>query len=140
MEHTTDQSRSSSKVKVKYSPYRPGQSQRVDRGTALSCLDLGARRGEWSAPHPGRFNPGKHPVPNIHEAGWAPGPVWTCAKNLAPTGIRSRDRPARSQSLYRLTYPARRPSITKVKKNGFTPTTILCASGRTLPVYINRIF
>jgi len=38
--------------------------------------------------------------------GWAPGPVWTGAENLAPTGIRSPDRPARSQSLYRLRYPA----------------------------------
>jgi hypothetical protein len=28
------------------------------------------------------------------------------AENLAPTGIRSPDRPARSQSLYRLSYPA----------------------------------
>ena len=38
---------------------------------------------------------------------WAPGPVWTSAENLAPpTGIRSTDRPARSQSLYRLNYPA----------------------------------
>jgi hypothetical protein len=26
----------------------------------------------------------------------APGPVWTGAENLAPTGIRSPDRPARS--------------------------------------------
>jgi len=26
----------------------------------------------------------------------APGPVWTVAENLAPTGIRSPDRPARS--------------------------------------------
>jgi hypothetical protein len=34
----------------------------------------------------------------------APGSVWTCAKNLAPTGIRFPDRPARSQSLYRLSY------------------------------------
>ena len=31
-----------------------------------------------------------------------PGPVWTSAENLASTGIRSPDRPARSQSLYRL--------------------------------------
>jgi hypothetical protein len=30
----------------------------------------------------------------IQEAGWAPGPVWTDAENLAPTGIRSPDRPA----------------------------------------------
>jgi hypothetical protein len=38
--------------------------------------------------------------------GWvAPGPVWTGAENLTPTGIRSSDRPARSESLYRLRYP-----------------------------------
>jgi hypothetical protein len=34
-----------------------------------------------------------------------PGPVWTGAEILAPIGIRSADRPARSQSLYRLSYP-----------------------------------
>ena len=28
--------------------------------------------------------PGKEPVPNVLEAGWAPGPVWTGAENLAP--------------------------------------------------------
>jgi hypothetical protein len=72
---------------------------------ALLILNLGARRGGWSAPSPGRFTPGKDPVTIVQEAGWAPGPVWTCAKNLAPTGIRSPDRPARSQSLYRLSYP-----------------------------------
>jgi hypothetical protein len=55
---------------------------------------------------PAAFYPGKHPVPIVQEAGWAPGPVWTGAENLAPTGIRSPDRPARSQSLYRLRYPA----------------------------------
>jgi hypothetical protein len=35
----------------------------------------------------------------------APGPVWIGAENLAPTGIRFPDRPARSQSLYQLSYP-----------------------------------
>ena len=54
------------------------------------------------------FTPGKDPVPIVQEAGWAPGPVWTGAENLAFTGIRSPDRPARSQSLYRLRYPAHR--------------------------------
>ena len=48
------------------------------------------------------FTPGKDPVPIVQEAGWAPGPVWTGAENLAATGILSPDRPARSQSLYRL--------------------------------------
>ena len=32
-------------------------------------------------------------------------PVWTGAENLDSTGTRSPDRPARSQSLYRLNYP-----------------------------------
>ena len=63
------------------------------------------RWGGWSAPRPGRFTPGKVPVPIVQEAGWAPGPVWTGAENLAPTGIRSPDRPARSESLYPLSYP-----------------------------------
>ena len=36
----------------------------------------------------------------------APGPVWTGVENLALTGIRSLDRPGRSQSLYRLSYLA----------------------------------
>jgi hypothetical protein len=60
----------------------------------------------WSAPVPGRFTPGKDPVSIVQEAGLAPGPVWTCAKNLAPTGIQSPDHPARSQSLYWLSYSA----------------------------------
>ena len=57
------------------------------------------------------ITPGKDPVPIVQEAGWAPGPVWTGAENLAPTGFRSPDRPARSQSLYRLSYPAHLSSV-----------------------------
>ena len=63
----------------------------------------------WSAPRPGRFTPGKDPVSIISEAGWAVGPVWTVVENLAlPTWILSPDRPARSESLYRLSYPGPR--------------------------------
>jgi len=51
------------------------------------------------------FTPGKDPVPTVQEAGWATGPVWTGAENLAPAGIRSPDLPARSESLHRLRYP-----------------------------------
>jgi hypothetical protein len=54
---------------------------------------------------PAALPSGKDPVPIVQEAGWAPGPFWTCAKNLASTGSRSPDRPARSQSLYRQSYP-----------------------------------
>ena len=57
--------------------------------------------------------PGKDPVPIVQEAGWAPGPVWTGAEKLAPTGIRSPDPPARSQSLYRLSYPAHSHEYTR---------------------------
>ena len=62
--------------------------------------------GEGSASRPGRFYPGKDPVPVVQEAGWASGPVLTGAENLAPAGVRSPDLPARSQSLYQLSYPA----------------------------------
>jgi len=44
----------------------------------------------------------KTPVPIVQDAG----PVWTGAENLPPpTGVRSPDHPARSESLYRLSYP-----------------------------------
>ena len=86
------------------------KAQRVSRGIALLFLDLGARWGGWSTPRPGRFTPGKDPVPIVQEAGWAPEPVRRCAENLASTGIRSPDRPVRSESLYRPSYPA--PPIT----------------------------
>ena len=46
--------------------------------------------GEWSAPRPGRFTPNS---------------LQTGAENLAPIVIRSPDHPARSESLYRLSYP-----------------------------------
>ena len=54
---------------------------------------------------PAVFTPGKDPVPIVQEAGWARGQVWIVAENLASTGIRSPDLPARSESLYRLSYP-----------------------------------
>jgi hypothetical protein len=44
-------------------------------------------------------------VPIVQKAGWATGPAWTVAKNLAHTGIRSPNRPARSESLHRYPCP-----------------------------------
>jgi hypothetical protein len=73
--------------KVKQSRYRPELAYRVARGIALPFRDLGARRGGWSAPCPGRFTPGKDPVPIVQESWWAPGPAWMCEKNRTPTGI-----------------------------------------------------
>jgi hypothetical protein len=71
-------------------------------------LDRGTRRGGGQRHALAAFYPGKDPVPTVQEAGWDPGPVWTCAENLAPTRIRSPDRPDSNQSLYRLSYPAYR--------------------------------
>ena len=90
----------------KWSRYRPGVAQRVGRGIALLFHDRGTRRG-WvvrSTPRP-HFTPWKYPVPILQEAGWASGPVWTGGKSR-PHRDSIPDRPARSQSLYRLSYPA----------------------------------
>jgi hypothetical protein len=57
---------------------------------------------------PAALPPGKTPRTHCIGGWWAPGPVWTGAENLASTGIRSPDRPARSESLYRLRYPGPR--------------------------------
>ena len=47
----------------------------------------------WLTPRPGRFIPEESdPVPIVRDTGWAPGPVWTGAENIASTGIRSPDR------------------------------------------------
>ena len=95
-----------SKVKVT-SYYRPWRPLRENRGIAvllfvnLVTLD----EGGWSTPRPGHLYPGKDPVPIVQETGWASEPVWIGAENLAPTGIRSPDLPARSYSLYRLSHP-----------------------------------
>jgi hypothetical protein len=64
-------------------------------------------------------------LPTVQEAGWAPGPVWTGVENLTPTGIRSPDRPARSKSLYRLSYPAHSSPITNKMSNYHNNLSIL---------------
>jgi hypothetical protein len=82
-------------------------AHRGSTGITLPFLEHGTRRG-WgvSVMLWPLFTPGKDPVPIVQEAVWAPGSVWTGAENLAPTRIRSLDRPTRSQSLYLLSYPA----------------------------------
>jgi hypothetical protein len=88
----------------------------VSGGIAQLFLKLGTRRecGVSVTPRP-RLTPGKDPVTIVQEAGWASGPVWTGAENLAPTRIRSSDLPARSESLYRLRYPGSIYSVYKDK-------------------------
>ena len=84
-----------------------GRTAHRSRGIALLFLDHGTGRCEGSASRPSlSLPPGKDPVPIVQEAGWSPGPVWTGAENLAPHRDSIPDRPARNQSLYRLSYPA----------------------------------
>ena len=71
---------------------------------------MGSQRHAPAALYP-REKPGTHCT-----GGWVgPGPVWTGAENLAPTGIRFLDRPARSQSLHRARYPAHATQILVIK-------------------------
>jgi hypothetical protein len=71
-----------------------------------SFLNLGAIwRWVVNATPPLLYPRERAPVPTVQEVGRAPGPAWTGAENLAPTGIRSPNRPIRSESLYRLRYP-----------------------------------
>jgi len=76
-------------------------THRGSRVIDVTFLDYGTRRGRGSSltSRP-LFTPGKGPVHIVQEVDWVPGSVWTGAENFAPTGIRSPDRPDRSQSLY----------------------------------------
>jgi hypothetical protein len=73
------------KVKVKFAPEQATKAQKGSRGIVYSFLNLGVRWGVWSTPRTGRFTSAKEDrLPVANEAGWAPGPVWTVAENLAP--------------------------------------------------------
>jgi len=66
---------------------------------------MSALVGIWSTQCPGCFIPGKVPVHIVRESGWSPESVLTGVEILVATGIRSPERPTRSESLYRLRYP-----------------------------------
>jgi len=90
-------------VKVKWSRYRPGVAQRVGRGIA-HFHDSGTRRGWVVSSSPRlQYTPGKDLLPILQEAGWAPSPGGN-GEISHPHRDSIPDRPARSQSLYRLSY------------------------------------
>ena len=66
--------------KAKFISEHPARAQRESRGIALVFLQ--PRRSVGGKCH--ALPPGNDQVPTVQGAGWAPGPVWTCAKNLAP--------------------------------------------------------
>ena len=65
------------------------------------------------------------PVPIVQKAGWSPEPVWTGAENFASTGIASPDRPARSESLCRLSYPG--------------PSKMYCVHSNSVPIRTHEL-
>jgi hypothetical protein len=67
--------------------------------------------GGWSTRRPGRYTPGIHCTVSwvCPRAG-----LDGCGKSRPPNGIRSPDRPARSESLYRLSHPG--PSVESCRR------------------------
>ena len=111
------------KVKVKCTLYRHWGSVQAVRPIGgvevylYSFMTNGTRRvlGISITPRP-LFTPGKDPVPIVQEAGWMSVPVWTGAENLAPTGIRSPDRPAcNHQNIGRLNIIAGTVTLSAIK-------------------------
>jgi hypothetical protein len=88
-------------------PYNVRMQHRGGRDIAQPFFNLGAGWNCVSKSRPGCFTPGKRDqVPNVQKAGWTSRPVWTGTENLAPSRIRTSDRPACSKSLYRLGRPS----------------------------------
>jgi hypothetical protein len=116
------------------SKVQPEQATKAQRG------NLGARC-RWAVnATPRSLYPEKDPVPIVQEAGWAPGPIWMGGETLAPNGIRSPDRQARSESLYRLRFRGTRlwPPTNAIpyKNTLYWSAVVLCACELTklLPV------
>ena len=73
-------------------------------------------RGEWSAARPGRtLPPGKTLYPLYRRLGGPQGR--SGRRKISTTGIRYPDRPACSQSLYRLSYPYLENGSTRLHRN-----------------------
>jgi len=77
--------------------------------------------GEWTTPRPGRFTLGKEiPYPVYRRLGGSRGRSGRVRKISPPAGLRSPDRPARSESPYQLSYPGRSIIIIKALLNIIT--------------------
>ena len=91
------------KEKVNFTLEEATKVQRWSRSIALFFLYPRREMGWEVNATPRPLYPLGRPVTHCI-GGWL-GTVWTGAGNLAPTGIRSPDRPARNESLQRLRYP-----------------------------------
>ena len=97
-----------------------------------TVFNLGARcRWKINATPRPLYPRERDPVPITQEAGWAPGPVRTAppprpdrtwGRISPPPGIRFPDRPARSESLYRMRYPGTRHMHARARTHTYTHT------------------
>jgi hypothetical protein len=70
---------------------------RVNTSIALLTPNLGATRGWAMNATPWvLYYRERQALPTEQEAGWTLGSVWAGTKNVAPTGVLTQDRPARS--------------------------------------------
>jgi hypothetical protein len=90
---------------VKVSRNRPEGPKGGGRSIALLFPDLGARRRWVVSTRPRPLYPRERPGPPCTGSWVGPRAGLDVCDKSRPTGIRSPDRPARSQSLYRLSYP-----------------------------------
>ena len=94
-------------TKVKVLPIQTTKALKVGRGIALPYLRPRHWRWGWgvsTTPRP-LYPPGKTRYPLNMKLGGAPGRSGRVRKISPPTRIRSLNRPARSEALYRLSYP-----------------------------------
>jgi hypothetical protein len=137
--------------KVKFTLEQATKVQRWSIGNAYSFFNLGAR-WDWvvnATPQP-LYPRGRDPARIVQEDSWAPRSVWTGAGNLAPTGVRSPDRPSRSKSLYRccklLTPPMKmeqgvpKSRHIKFRKRGLTPKKRILLSHLCGPCIVIYLF
>jgi hypothetical protein len=78
---------------------------KAQRGSSdIPSLTFALAVGWLSTQRPGHFKPGKESRYPLYERLGGSRAGLDGGRNLAPTGFRSQDRPARSESLYRLNY------------------------------------
>ena len=95
-----------------------GKVQRGNRCIALLFLKPRRKKGVGGQRHaPAALPPGKTPYPLYRRLGGPQGRSGRVQKISPSTGIRSPDRPVRSESLYRLSYPG--PKLGRIQNFGF---------------------
>ena len=72
--------------------------------SSILCLTSTLDVKLWSTPRPGRFTPRKTRYPSYRRLEWLQGLRGKVTEHLFSTGNWSPDRPARSKTLYRLSY------------------------------------